>query len=171
MTDYYELQERLENKNHDMLEVGMNKIIAVDDQDSVIFTSTLATCYGIGVVFRDTNDKVYRILTHHYSFYEDFQLRQLNYIKDLLMSIQGLKDLRVVCCSMDSLRDFNNLSEEEIEDLEKIYNTFSFYKEKNPDFKIEFQRSWYLIIDSLGKMLFATSNEINKYEEETKKLK
>lgn len=169
MSKYENIKNKLLNNNQEMIHIGMNYINVTNDKSTTLFTNAIATCYGLGIVAKDNEGNIYRIVSHNYAFSEGFQLRQLESITKYLTSINNLTDLRVVCCTMESLKDFDNLDEIEQEAIENLNKTFMFYKKSHPDFSIEFQRSWYIIVDFNGNIEYATKELIDEYEQEDKR--
>ena len=163
MSKYEELQKNFKDLNEHYRDVMMNQIKATNDSETILYTNTLATCVGLAIVAKDSNNNVYRILSHNYAFSEDYQLKQLDDIKKYLKAIPSLVDLKVIYCSMDSFKDFDNLDDIESDIVEKLNNTFAFYQNDHPDFNIDFYQSWYVVIYPDGNIEYADQELINDY--------
>ena len=171
MTKYEIIKNKLDNPSDKNIHVWMNFTAVSDDDETTIFTDSIATCIGLGIVAKGENNTIHRIVSHNYAYSEGFQLRQLDSIVEYLKSIPSLKELKVIFCSMKSFSDFDNLTEHEQEILLRLNNAFSFYKKDNPDFNIEFHKSWYLIIDPKGNFDYADEELLVDYIKEEEILK
>lgn len=153
---YCDLDEKI-------MHYGMNQTYAVEDEDTTIFTDCIATCTGLAIVAVDENNVIHRIISHNYAYIENFQMKQLEFTEQYLKSLPNIKKMRVIYCSMDSYKDFNNLTDIEKDSLLKLNKTFSFYKEKHPEFNMEFHQSWFLLINPDGNIEFANEKMLEEY--------
>ena len=162
MVKYEDIKDNIYDCDEKIKYYGINKTCAVSDDDTTIFTDCIATCTGLAVVAIE-NNVIHRIISHNYAYLEDFQIEQLRLIEQYLKSLLNIKKMKVIYCSMDSYRDFDNLTDIEKDSLSKLNKTFSFYKENHPDFNIEFHQSWFLLINPDGNIEFANEKMLEEY--------
>lgn len=127
----------------------------VTDNETTIYTTSIATCVGLAITAIDKDGLIHRIVTHNSYTGENITKKHEEAIEQYLRNLEPIEELKVIMCSMDSFIDFSALDEQEQEILERINNIFNFYKEKHPNFKVSFQRSWYVKILPNGDFEYA----------------
>ena len=152
MVRYEEVKEKLNKPTQTMHYINENDAIAINDFDTTLYTLIEDRGISLGIVVLNNDNIVYRILTHNDGKTNNL-LNNISYIKQILESINFINSLRIVCCGMNNL--------DEIEPM--INEAFKSFKEDNPNFNVEFNKSWYIIVEANGVINYADKELIEEY--------